>query len=261
MVNGASLNAFRLLSGWALEGTVDGLTLANQRYRGLGHPAQTFIDSGEGTLSCWSTQDLLLPQKWRGRSAEMDRQSALQLRSDSSIHAPARGAGTGFIDFQFRPSGALAAFPERQGNLRALTEIYPGDRIPGQLDEEHFEAASSWRTISFRYLFITTGNLRPGFFWQTRYLELEQRVRSTVAAELRFVETPVLPAVGALFDFWKAGDGFAQVVARLGAHAGRWAELASSAPGSGRPSTAALTACAANSGMKESGGTVSITSS
>jgi len=223
--NGAMLNAFRLLSAWALDGHMDGLTLVNQRYRGLGYPAQTFSDEGEGVRQSWNTQDVRPDQKWKGRSADLPREEAIRLRNTCTLHAPARGAGTGFIDYQYRKDAALLGFPERQGNLRALTEVYPGDRLPMQLDEEHFASTAQWQTTPHRYLVLTAEAPQPDHFWQTRYLEGEQRVRAAVASELGFRETPVVPTVGALFDFWRAGDGFAQVVARLGAHAGRWAEL------------------------------------
>lgn len=86
--NGAAVNAFRLLSAWALDGNMDGLTLVNQRYRGLGYPAQTFTDAGEGVARCWNTQDVRPPDPWKGRSARRWMPLAYQLMAFNAWLAP-----------------------------------------------------------------------------------------------------------------------------------------------------------------------------
>lgn len=221
------LNVFRLLGGWALDGHLDGLTLANQRYRGFGYPAQTLVtdDSGAST-SAWSAQDLWnYLEPYDGHSARAPRDEALKLRNEAYIHTPARGAGIGFIDYQFRPAVGLVSFPVRQGNLRAVAEVYRGDTMTSLIDEDHFAATHSFQTVPRAYLLLDQSAAQPDPFWHTRYLEIDHAVRAQVTAELGWVETPVLPTIGALFDFWRHGDSFAAVVSRLGSHANRWAEL------------------------------------
>ncbi|MCC5805211.1 MAG: hypothetical protein JJU00_02680 [Opitutales bacterium] len=224
--------ALRLLGGAEVGGTLDGLTLANQRYRGLGNLEQPLdTDTTGRSATTYNTQDTfsrpspLPPGFTDGHSAALSREAALGLRADSWIHAPARGAGTSFFDYQFNERAAFVAYPDRQGNLRGLTEIYPGDGGVGQISEEHFAYTDNQITQPMFYAALVREEPAGVHFWRTRYLEIEYELRARVAAELGFLADRVVPSVGYLFDFWGANDNFASVTARMADYAGHLHQL------------------------------------
>ena len=54
------------------------------------------------------------------------------------------------------PSNAIfAAYPIRQGNLRACTEAFPGDRHISQRDEEWFGLDRTFTSTPFMYVVLT----------------------------------------------------------------------------------------------------------
>lgn len=219
--------ALRLLGGAEVGGTLEGLTLANQRYRGLGNLEQPLSTDADGrSATTYNTQDTfarpspLPPGFMDGNSAAMAREPALGLRADSWIHAPARGAATSFFDYQFNARAAFVAYPDRQGNLRGLTEIYPGDQGVGQISEEHFAYTDRFTTQPMFHAALVHDEPRGNYFWRTRYLEIEYELRARVGNELGFLADRVVPSVGYLFDFWGANDRFASVTALMADYAG-----------------------------------------
>jgi hypothetical protein len=218
--------ALRLLGGWEAGGTLQGLTLANQRYRGLGDLEQAIATDADGrATTSFNTQDIPLDAQTAAASAQLDREAALALREESWIHVMARGAGTGYFDFQYNSRAALLAHPQRQGNLRALTEVYPGDGGVGQLSEAHFARARRWSGEAMHYAALVMAAPRSAEFWRTRHLEIDRELRARVGAELGFQADLAVPTVGYLFDFWGATDRFAPLVARMANYAGRLAAL------------------------------------
>lgn len=224
--------AIRLIGGFEVGGQLEGLTLANQRYRGLGNLEQRLqADEAGRSLMTFNTQDSFarpspLPEGFQGgNSAFFSRQEALAIRSSSWIHTMARGAGTGFFDFQFSDRMALRAHPLRQGNFRALTEIYPGDAGVGQSSEEHFGATREFSGEWMQYAVLAREEGEPVHFWRTRYLEVDRELRARVSEELGLAQDRVVPSVGYLFDFWQATDNFSRVVVRMSGYAGYLAEL------------------------------------
>lgn len=218
--------AVRVLGGLEPGGALSGLTLAQQRYRGFGRLEQPIHTDAEGrSRVSYNTQDLPVPDGFRNRSEELPRELALATRNDSWIHTPARGAGSPFFDFAFGATTASVSFPEHQGNLRSLTEVYPGDAVLGQLNEELFPQTREGQTIPLRHLALVLADERPAHFWRTRYLELDLELRARVGKELGFLTDKAVPSVGYLFDFWGATDSFAPVVARMAGFAGELADL------------------------------------
>ena len=219
--------ALRLLGGWETGGTLDGLTLANQRYRGLGNLEQPLdTDTAGRSATSYNTQDTfarpspLPPGFTDGNSAALAREAALGLRADAWIHAPARGAGASFFDYQFNERAAFVVYPDHQGNLRALTEVYPGDTGVGQISEEHFAYTGRRTTQPMYHGALVRSKAADKHFWRTRYLEIDNELRARVADELGFLADRVVPTVGYLFDFWGANDNFASVTARMADYAG-----------------------------------------
>lgn len=219
--------AVRVLGGWEAGGTLDGLTLANQRYRGLGNLEQPLdTDTAGRSATSYNTQDTfarpspLPPGFTDGNSAALPREAALGLRANAWIHAPARGAGASFFDYQFNERAAFVVYPGRQGNLRALTEVYPGDTGVGQISEEHFARTDRWTTQPMYHAVLVRGEATGKHFWRTRYLEIDNELRARVANDLGFLADRVVPTVGYLFDFWGANDNFASVTARMADYAG-----------------------------------------
>lgn len=230
--NGMQTTALRLIGGPELGGTLEGLTLAIQRYRGLGDLEQRLNTDAEGrSASTFNTQDSfarpspLPPGFVSGRSAFFSREEAMAIRNQSWIHTMARGAGTGFFDFQFRDQAALALFPARQGNHRALVEVYPGDPGLGQSHEEHFGAATAWQGDWMQLAVLRLPEARAPHFWRNRYLEVDRALRQRVSDELGFLQDAVVPSVGYLFDLWGPTDAFAPLVARMSSFAGDLAEM------------------------------------
>lgn len=229
---GMRTTAIRMIGGFETGGTLNDLTLANQRYRGLGDLEQTLVVDDAGlSLSTFNTQDNFarpspLPEGFvDGNSARMERDKAMNIRRNAWIHVMARGAGTAFFDFQFSRDAALLGYPLRQGNFRALTEIYPGDAGLGQSSEEHFGYTAQWQGEWMVFGVLPMDGPRGNSFWRTRYLEVDRELRARISEELGFLNDRVVPTVGYLFDFWSANDNFAQVVARMVNYAGHLAEM------------------------------------
>lgn len=229
---GMRTSAIRMIGGFETGGTLHNLTLANQRYRGLGNLEQTLRVDAQGlSASTFNTQDNFarpspLPEGFvSGNSAEMEREKAMSIRRNAWIHVMGRGAGTGFFDFQFNASTALLGYPARQGNFRALTEIYQGDAGLGQSSEEHFGYTARWQGEWMLFSVLRMDGPRGNYFWRTRYLEVDRELRARISEELNFLNDRVVPTVGYLFDFWSANDNFAQVVARMVNYAGHLAEI------------------------------------
>lgn len=206
------VNAFRLMGTWELDGALPGSTVVAMRYRGLGRIEQAFTaDDKGGVRESFMTSDILPGAAGEGMAVSPavpgsavvgDRGYALRHRVGAWIALPGRGAGSPFVDFQYRPHAALARFHEAQGNLRSLTEAYPGDRVLSQTDEEWFPLTHTHRTQPQMVLVLTApdGTLTPNE-WRTRWREVDQHVRDLVSAELGFVQPDALPGFGMLKDF------------------------------------------------------------
>ncbi len=239
---GRRVNVLRQLGTWELGGRPDGLTVVNLRYRGLGRIEQPLASAGggEGVREAFSTTEimpgavggsyLVSPQVPASEDEVLtDRGYALKHRAGAWIARMARGAGHGFVDFQYRPEAALAAFPLRQGGLRALTEAFPGDAYLSQTDEEFFAATEAHETVPMVYLALVTrrGRLTTAES-RTRWQEIDQHVRDAVSEELGFVQHEALPGIGILSDAGWAGyykalaegglDGWADKGVRLVAY-------------------------------------------
>lgn len=205
------VNHIATLGTWELGGRAVGCTLYALRYRGLGGLVHTFTDDGDnGIVEAFSTTEIipgatggapLVSPVVGGAGMSGDRTTALQHRVGAWIAQPARGAGAPFFEFQEKGGTLFAGIPQRQGNLRALTESMPGDAFLSQTDLEFFALTNSHQTIPMRYLVLkaedpafTTAEIR------TRYQEMDLHVRNVVSEELGFVQFEVLPGVHYMFD-------------------------------------------------------------
>ena len=216
---GRKVNVLRQVGTWELGGRPDGATLVNLRYRGLGRIEQalTAAGPGKGVREAFTTTEimpgavegsyLVSPVIPKTDVKELsDRGYALAHRVGAWIGHMARGAGHGFVDFQYRPEAGLASFPERQGSLRALTEVFPGDAVVSQTDVEFFAASPRHETIPCVYLALVMKDQPLAVHeWRSRWQEVDQYVRDLVAEELRFVQFEALPGVGILSDNGWAG--------------------------------------------------------
>ena len=216
LADGTKINNLRQLGTWEIDGKVDGLTVVNLRYRGLGRIEQPLsVDSAGGAQEAWSTTEIL-PGAVEGvpvispavpaSTKVNDRGFALRHRAGAWIAHPARGAGVGFVDFQYRPHAALCSFYEKQGNLRAVSEVFPGDKCVSQTDEEWFALTDKHTTQDQVYLALVSKD-RPLAVheWRTRWQELDQYVRDLVSSELDFRQFEPLPGIGFLATAGTAG--------------------------------------------------------
>ena len=203
-----AVNAIRTHGTWELGGSAVGTTAVSVRYRGLGRIEQAFTAGADGGAREAFTTTEILPGAVGGAvvispavpksEAVGDRGFAILHRIGAWISRPARGAGAGFVDYQYRGNAAFAAFPARQGDLRAVTEAYPGDRCISQTDEEWFANTSTHETIPMVYLAQVAKEPQPAHVWRTRWHEVDQHVRDAVSAELQFVQPTALPGIGVL---------------------------------------------------------------
>lgn len=216
LYEGKQVNAIRQAGTWELDGSADGLTVVNLRYRGLGRIEQKLTADDNGRVKeAWTTTEIM-PGAVGGApivspvvpasTSVNDRGYALRHRVGAWICRMARGAGHGFVDFQYRPHAALASFFEKQGNLRALSEVMPGDRFISQTDEEIFALTDKHETQSQVYVALVNRD-RPLAIHElrTRWQEVDQYVRDIVSDELGFVQFEPLPGVGLLYDGGWAG--------------------------------------------------------
>ncbi|MFP4054207.1 MAG: hypothetical protein ACLFV7_10145 [Phycisphaerae bacterium] len=211
LADGRKVNVFRQAGTWELGGEAAGATLVNLRYRGLGKLEQPLsADPDGGVKEAFSTTEIMpgavgdapavSPVVPSGESVT-DRGYGLRHRVGAWIARMARGAGHGFVDFQYRPEAILCSFYEKQGNLRALTEVFPEDRQVSQTDEEFFANTDRFRTQDQVYLaLVTEDNPLATHDSRTRWKEVDQYVRDLVAEELDFVQREVVPGIGILYD-------------------------------------------------------------
>ena len=209
------VNAIRTHGTWELGGTAVGTTVVSMRYRGLGRIEQAFTANPDGTVKEAFTTTEILPGAVGGApvispvvpsSASVgDRGYALLHRAGAWISRPARGGGSAFVDFQSRGNAAFAAFPLRQGAVRAVSECFPGDRLISQTDEEWFATSSTHETIPMVYLAQIANAPQPVHVWRTRWHEVDQHVRDAVSAELKFIQPTALPGIGFIATAGTAG--------------------------------------------------------
>ena len=210
---GRKVNAIRVLGTWELDGKANDLTTVNLRYRGLGRIEQVFTARPQGGVrEAWTTTEILpgaagqtyavSPCVPKSDVRELqDRGYALEHRVGAWICRMARGGGTGFVDFQYRPQAAFCAFPVRQGNVRALSECFPGDEVVSQTDEEYFALTDRGETIPMVYLALLSKDAPLSRDEsRTRWQEMDQHVRDQVSAELGFVQHEPMPGIGVCRD-------------------------------------------------------------
>ncbi len=218
LADGRKVNCLRQLGTWEVGGGVDGLTLVNLRYRGLGNLEQPLTAGpGGGVEQPFATFDMMPGACGKPMAvspvvpvptdeAFTDRAYGLAHRVGAWIFCMARGGGHGYVDFQYRPEATLASYPERQGNVRALTECYPGDPCVSQTDVEFFARADRFRTTPQVYLALVTKDAPlTEAETHTRWQEVDQQVRDDVAEDLNFVQFEPWPGIGVLSDAGWAG--------------------------------------------------------
>jgi hypothetical protein len=205
-------NHFAVLGTWEIGGDVLENTLFALRYRGLGGLVQSFsADEDGGAAEAFTTTEIipgaaggapLVSPVVAGEGITGGRTEALQHRVGAWIAQPGRGAGAPFFDFHVGAEALFAAVPARQGNLRAVTEVMPGDRHISQTDLEYFALGTRHTTIPFHYLVLAPGDGEPFTLHEnrTRYQEMDQHVRRVVSEELGMVQFDVLPGIHYMFD-------------------------------------------------------------
>lgn len=229
LANGNRVNCVRQFGTWEIGGNMDGLTVVNMRYRGLGAIEQKFTGGKEGIHEAFTTTEILpgavgkapvvSPAVPSGADIK-DRGFALRHRAGAWIAHPGRGAGTAFVDFQYRPNAILISTFEKQGNLRALTEAFPGDKTLSQTDDFWFPLASSGETPEQLFLALVPAKPFAVNEARTRWQEVDQHFRDVVSKELGLVQYEPEPAVGCNID-----NAFGQNVAGLGKRMDEFAKL------------------------------------
>jgi len=228
------VTAVRQVGTWEIDGRAAGLTVVNMRYRGLGRIEQTLSsaeDDSGATADTWSTTEMMpgaagegpvvSPAVPEGGQDLSDRGYAMRHRVSAWIVRLARGAGVSVFDFQHRPHAVFASLFERQGNLRAVTEVFPGDAAVSQTDEELFPLSGELTTQPQTYLALVDRGA-PFSIEQrrTRWKEIDQHVRDTVSDALDMEQPEVVPTVGFLLER-ELGENLADIGKRSAALAGQ----------------------------------------
>ena len=205
-------NHLAVLGTWELGGSVVDNTLYALRYRGLGGLVQSFsADDEGGAAEAFTTTEIipgaaggapLVSPVVAGEGITGDRTDALQHRVGAWIAQPGRGTGAPFFDFHVGTEALFATVPARQGNLRAVTEVMPGDRHISQTDLEYFALNTGHTTIPMHYLVLVPGEGEAFSTHETRtrYQEMDQHVRKGVTEELGMLQFDVLPGIHYMFD-------------------------------------------------------------
>jgi len=225
LANNRKVNAVRFLETRELDGNSNNTTLVGMRYRGLGSIEQTVQHGDAGhAIEAWSTSDILptllndvvaISPVIPPSVSINDRGYALKHRAGSWLIYPPRGAGSSIMDFQYKSNGALITYKERQGNHRALAEVYPGDKFISFTEEERFANTSGFTTTPIISLVCNTPRDYEPYFWRNRWKETEQFTRDLFADELDFQQAQILPAVGMNWDFWSPDRTFSCAIQNL----------------------------------------------
>lgn len=216
LAEGHQVNNLRQVGTWEIGGSVADLTLVALRYRGLGGAEETVELNPEtgGARRAWTTTEILAGAAGRppavspvippaaGQTLE-DRGYALQHRLGAWISKPGRGAGAPFVDFQSKNGLTLISSFASQGALRAVTEIFPGDRHVSQLDEQWFANTRSFATKPQLYLALRHSPAHHEMV--TRWQEVDQYFRNVVAEALDFRQAEPLPGIGWLDEHARPG--------------------------------------------------------
>lgn len=216
LVEGHEVNNLRQLGTWEIGGSVEDLTLVALRYRGLGGAEENIElgEDGQSAKRAWTTTEIIAGAAGRGPAVSPvippsreqsleDRGYALQHRLGAWISKPGRGAGAPFVDFQARGDIAFLSSFNEQGALRAVTEIFPGDRFVSQLDEHWFANTDEFTTQPQLYLKVSHALGRHEMI--TRWQEVDQYFRDLVSENLGFQQVEALPGVGWLDEHGRPG--------------------------------------------------------
>ena len=227
LAEGMQANAIRTLGTWELGGDPVGTTLISVRYRGIGGFTRTLAARPDGGVRDTFTTTEIIPGAVDGApvispaipsgASIEERGYGLRHRAGAWIARLGRGAGHPLMDWQHRGNACFVVAPERQGNLRALTEVFPEDRAISHTDEETFPLGRSLGTVPMHHLVMTATRQLTENEARTRWLEMDQDVRDRVSAELGFVQPEAVPAIGVNID-----NVWANEVGRLAKLAPQW---------------------------------------
>lgn len=212
-LEGGRVNVLRELGTWETTGNAVGTTLVNMRYRGLGGIVQTLrpMDGNPSATSGTFTTTEIMPGAVSkapvispavpGPQDIASRVEGMAYRHGAWIAHLQRGGGVNWIDYQYRPTIALAMFYERMDAIRSLTEIWPGDAQVSQTDCLYFPLTDRASTVPKLHLaLVTTSEPLPEHESRTRWQEMDEHVRQMIADELKFVRHEPLPSVGINID-------------------------------------------------------------
>ncbi len=212
LAEGLSTRFIREAGTWELGGEAIGTTVVAMRYRGLGGLDETFGRGKDGGIDRNFTTTEIIPGAAGGgpvispvvpaSSKRTDRGFGIAHRVSPWIGRMIRGAGSQMFEFQHRPEGVFASFPDRLADLRVVTEAFTGDRAISQINEEAFARASRQETTPQYYLALIAPADKPFAVHdgRTRWQEMDQYTRRRVSEELGFVQAEPLPGVGLNLD-------------------------------------------------------------
>jgi len=212
LADGLSTRFFRESGTWELGGDPVGTTVIAMRYRGLGGLDETFGRGTGGGVDRNFTTTETIPGAAGGAplispvvppsEQRNDRGFGIAHRVSPWISRMVRGAGSAMFEFQHRPRGIFASFPEKLADLRAVTETFNGDEAISQINEELFPRGGKLTTTPMYYVALPAP--KDGEFalheCRTRWQEMDQHTRDRVSEDIGFVQAEPLPGVGLNLD-------------------------------------------------------------
>ncbi len=214
LADGRKLNCVRELATWETNGTASGNTLVALRYRGLGglapklEPLDPTTADGPVKNAFTSTEILpgavakapLVSPVMPGPQNISGREEGMKHRHGAWIAQPQRGAGSNWIDFQFRPTVALTSYYEKVDAIRTVSEVWPGDRQVSYTDCLYFPLTDKISTLPKTHLALVSKDPLADNEWRTRYLETDLYVRAIVCKDLDYVQDEPVPSLGVNWD-------------------------------------------------------------
>lgn len=213
------VNWVRIMGTLELGGHINDITLVNFRYRGKGKIEQTFGKSATpfSTADIWPApfnRKIWQPEHWY--SGNKQSQAYQQERNAANMITMARGQGISYFDFQVKGDYALISSRKTmRGNFRGLTEVYPGDSMICQIDDEFFETGFGNHTTPIIYELINEKQVgTQPHVWRNLWYKTDQAIRKKVIGGL----TKSVPAVGFNWDFYSPNQSYTRASQNLNKH-------------------------------------------
>lgn len=213
------VHSIRFMGSLELGGNTAGLTIVSPRYRGLGaaevslqSPANEPFNTADIWPAPYRKGSWLPTWQWGVYYAKQD-SAAWAARSAANLITMPRGHGVSWFDFQAKGDMVLTlARKDSIGDFRSLTEVFPDDSVVCQVDEEFFAKGEASQSAPLVYnLYQAPGLGSKPHLYRTLWRKLDHDFRHKNGIP----PSPVMPAVGFNWDYFKPGQSYATAADNL----------------------------------------------